>query len=50
MKFFAYHSAFNSLMYQLFRVNDDADVCVECMVQTAMKYSPHLEWIVAHIG
>ena len=32
------------------RVNNDADVCVECMVQTAMKYSPHLEWVVAHIG
>ncbi|KAJ7312350.1 Integrator complex subunit 5, partial [Desmophyllum pertusum] len=27
-----------------------ADVCVQCLLQIAMNSSPHLDWIVAHIG
>ncbi|XP_068726857.1 integrator complex subunit 5-like isoform X3 [Montipora capricornis] len=27
-----------------------ADVCVQCLLQIAMKSSPHLDWVVAHIG
>jgi len=27
-----------------------ADVCVQCLLQIAMYSSPHLDWVVAHIG
>ncbi|KAL9989570.1 hypothetical protein ACROYT_G004133 [Oculina patagonica] len=27
-----------------------ADVCVQCLLQIAMNSSPHLDWVVAHIG
>ncbi|XP_027049522.1 integrator complex subunit 5-like [Pocillopora damicornis] len=28
----------------------EADVCVQCLLQIAMNSSPHLDWVVAHIG
>ncbi|XP_020625038.1 integrator complex subunit 5-like isoform X2 [Orbicella faveolata] len=27
-----------------------ADICVECLLQIAVNSSPHLDWVVAHIG
>ena len=33
-----------------FRVVCSPDVCMGCLLQTAVKYSPHLDWIIAHIG
>ena len=32
------------------RVTDAADVCVDALLESSVKYSPHFDWVVAHIG
>ena len=42
---------YHAVIFILYRVGrGQADVCVQCLLQIAMKSSPHLDWVVAHIG
>ena len=44
-------SQYHGVIFILYRVGrGQADVCVQCLLQIAMKSSPHLDWVVAHIG
>ncbi|KAK3087666.1 hypothetical protein FSP39_008920 [Pinctada imbricata] len=31
-------------------VTDAPDVCVDALLESSVKYSPHFDWVVAHIG
>lgn len=32
------------------RVGSAPDVCVDALLEASVKYSPHFDWVVAHIG
>lgn len=33
-----------------FRVKGAPEVCVDSLLEASVKYSPHFDWVVAHIG
>lgn len=33
-----------------FRVGGAPDMCVDSLLEASVKYSPHFDWVVAHIG
>ena len=33
-----------------FRIGGAPDVCVDALLEASVKYSPHFDWVVAHIG
>jgi hypothetical protein len=36
--------------YFIFRVKGAPEVCVDSLLEASVKYSPHFDWVVAHIG
>ena len=33
-----------------FRVEGAPETCVDALLEASVKYSPHFDWVVAHIG
>ncbi len=33
-----------------FRINTNPDVCIQCLLDSAVQHSPHFDWVVAYIG
>ena len=43
------HSSYiNGLL--CFRIGGSPSVCVDALLEASVKYSPHFDWVVAHIG
>lgn len=38
------------VFFLIHRVSSAPDVCVDALLEASVKYSPHFDWVVAHIG